>query len=203
MSEYPPTTVDGSSVDLIRDSIEYVVAVVFPKSRSSGYSAALNIARQACKFDDANINGALFHCAVFGKSPDQIALALAIVRYLAGLKGTEFYARGKIIIERHRIESVLSCYTSACACEDSRSHCNSVVPDPFLKQEFKGLSFDLMDDMAPRSEYLMPCTFLTKYGAVKMHIKHPSSPQNQLQALGIKYGCEWCPNFNPGDFKKL
>lgn len=202
MSEHLPT-VGGSSVDLIRDSLEHVVAVVFPKSRSSGYGAALNIARQAHKYDDANINGALFHYAVFGNSPDQLALALAIARYLAGLKGAEFYARGKMIIERHRIESVLSCYMSACACEDRRSHCNAVAPDPFFKQEVKGLDFDLIDDMAPTSEYLMPCTFLTKFGAVKMHKKHPSTPQNQLQALGIKYGCEWCPNFNPGDFKKL
>jgi hypothetical protein len=197
-----PAIPEASPVDLIRDSIEQVLAVSFPKSKAAGYAPALNLAQQADKYEEVELSGSLFHYAVFGRSKEQVGRALALTRYLQGVKATQFYARGQLILERNRIEDVLSCFMEANACNDHRAHCNKVITDPFIRAEASGLSFDL-GDMRPTASYLLPCAFLTRYGAVALHNKHPASPEDQLQARAVKLGCDWCPNFNQADFKKL
>lgn len=189
------------SVDLVRDSLDHAVAVSFPKSRSAAYAAALNIAQQADKYSDTEVNGTLFHLAAFGRNQEQVARALSLCRYLSGLKSVQYYAGGKLIIERHRIDDVLSCLMEANACNDHRAHCNQVISDPFRLTDKIGVSFEL-DDMKPVTSYLLPCMYLTKFGAVTLHKNHPATPEDQIQALAVKRGCEWCPNFKYGDFKK-
>ena len=194
-----PAVRGAGSVDLIRDSIEQVLAVSFPKSKAAGYAPALNLAEQADKYAEVDLNGSVMHYAVFGSNRAQIGMALALVRYLKGVKATQFYARGQLIVEQHRIEEVLSCFMESSACNDPLAHCNKVVSDPFARSDQGGVSFDIG---APDS-YLMPCAYLTRFGAVALHEKHPASPVDQIQAKAVKLGCDWCPNFNPGDFKKL
>ena len=199
-----PTAKQTTSVDLVRDSIEQVVAVSFPKSRSAGYAAAVNIAQQAAKYGEAEMSGTLFHYAAFGRSREQVALALAVTRYLEGIKAVQFYAGGKLILERFRIESVLTCYLEACACTDHLAHCNKVVTTPFsgAVADNELVSLDL-DDLRAPAGYLFPCAFLLQWGAPGLQRGHPSSPQDQIQAMAVRKGCDWCPNFKPGDFKKL
>ena len=199
-----PATTGGASVDLVRDSIEQVVAVSFPKSRSAGYAAAVNIAQQADKYGEAIMNGTLFHYAAFGRSREQVALALAATRYLEGIKAVQFYAGGKLILERMRIESVLTCYLEACACNDHRAHCNIVVTNPFTGgfADNDVVSLDL-DDLRAPAGYLFPCAFLLQWGGPGLQRGHPASPEDQIQAMAVRKGCDWCPNFRPGDFKKL
>lgn len=199
-----PTAKQTTSVDLVRDSIEHVVAVSFPKSRSAGYAAAVNIAQQAAKYGEAEMSGTLFHYAAFGRRREQVALALAVTRYLEGIKAVQFYAGGKLILERFRIESVLTCYLEACACTDHLAHCNKVVTTPFsgAVADNELVSLDL-DDLRAPAGYLFPCAFLLQWGAPGLQRGHPSSPQDQIQAMAVRKGCDWCPNFKPGDFKKL
>ncbi len=197
-----PAAKAGTSVDLIRDSIEHVVAVSFPKSRSAGYAAAVNIAQQAEKYGEADMGGMLFHYAAFGRSREQVALALAVARYLEGIKAVQFYAGGKLIIERMRTESVLACYLEACACNDHLAHCNKVVTAPFSGAVVDNDLGDL-DDLLTKAGYLFPCAFLLRWGAPGLQRNHPASPEDQIQAMGVRMGCDWCPNFRPGDFKKL
>lgn len=198
-----PATQGSAAVDLVRDSIEHVVAVSFPKSRSAAYAAAVNVAQQADKYGEAEMNGTLFHYAAFGRSREQVARALALTRYLDGIKAVQFYAGGKLILERPRIESVLTCYLEACACNDHRAHCNEVVSDPFRRSIDNHVDFSLQLDVKPWDHYLFPCRFLLQWGTPTMPPEHPSSPSDQIQAMAVRKGCDWCPNFKPGDFKKL
>jgi hypothetical protein len=191
-----PATKQFVGVDLIRDSIELVVAILFPKSRSAGYAASLNLALQAEKYGEAEIGGTLFHYAAFGRSREQVALALAVARYLDGVKAVQFYAGGKMILERLRVESVLTCYLEAGACNDHLAHCNKVVTNPF------GGAIS-NDDRGSPGGYLFPCSFLLQWGNPSLQRQHPSSLKNQIQAMAVRNGCDWCPNFIPADFKKL
>lgn len=74
-----------------------------------------------------------------------------LARYLEGIKAVQFYAGGKLILERMRIESVLTCYLEACACNDHRAHCNKVVTTPFTGgfADNDVVSLDLDDLRAP------------------------------------------------------
>lgn len=199
-----PATKAGTSVDLVSDSLDRVVAISFPKSRSAGYAAAVNVAQCADKYRESEVNGTLFHYAVFGRSREQVAFALSVVRYLEGVKAAQFYAGGKLILERPRIEAVLTCYLEACACNDYRAHCNKVVPIPFSREAADDTAITLdLDDIRATSGYLFPCSFLLQWGAPGLHSRHPASPTDQIQALAVRKGCDWCPNFKPDDFKKL
>lgn len=199
-----PAATRTTSVDLVRDSIDHVVAVSFPKSRSAGYAAAVNIAQQAEKYGESEIGGTLFHYAAFGRSREQVALSLSATRYLEGIKAVQFYAGGKLIIERMRTESVLACFLEACACNDHRAHCNKVVSNPFWMEaaDDSAVTLDL-DDIRSTAGYLFPCAFLLQWGASGMHSRHPASPEDQIQSMAVRKGCDWCPNFRPSDFKKL
>ena len=199
-----PATKQATAVDLVSDSLEHVVAVSFPKSRSAAYSAALNIAQQADKYGETEMHGTLFHYAAFGRSREQVARALAIARYLDGIKAVQFYAGGKLILERHRIESVLTCYLEACACTDHQAHCSKVISNPFqINSTDNGIvSLDL-DELRSPAGYLFPCAFLLQWGGPGLNKAHPSSPEDQIQAMAVRKGCDWCPNLKPSDFKKL
>lgn len=191
-----------SSVDLVKDSIGQVMAVSFPRSRSAGYAAAVNIAQHAEKYSEADMGGVLFHYAAFGRSREQVALALSVTRYLEGIKAVQFYAGGKLILERLRIDSVLTCFLEACACTDHLAHCNRVVASPFSGVISDNDVVDL-DLAGVASGYVFPCAFLLQWGGPGLQRGHPATPEDQIQALAVRRGCDWCPNFKPGDFKKL
>ncbi|MHB0973931.1 MAG: hypothetical protein ACYC0P_06790 [Thiobacillus sp.] len=199
-----PAIQGGSGVDLVRDSIEQVLAVSFPKSRSAAYSAAVNIAQQADKYGEVDMNGTLFHYAAFGSDREQVGRALAITRYLDGIKAVQFYAGGKLIVERLRIESVLTCYLEACACKDPRAHCNKIVAHPFGADQADDDHVNLdLGSLSKPSGYLFPCAFLLQWGPPGLHRRHPASPEDQIQAMAVRKGCDWCPNFHPEQFQTL
>lgn len=188
------------TVDLIQDSLEQILAVSFPKSRGSGYPLAVAIAQKAKQYTEADMGGTLFHFAVFGREKEQIALAYAITRYLSGLKSVEFFAGGKMI-SVYDSQGVLRCYLDSVSCNDYRAHCNKVVSHPFKEEE---RIFDLeLDGSRKKNNYLHPCAYLLQWHESKLTEDHPASAEDQLQAMAIKRGCDWCPNFKPGDFRKL
>lgn len=187
----------GTDLDLIRDSLEQALAVSFPKSRSAAHAAAVNIAQQANKYALVNIEGQDFHYAVFGRDADQVAKALALSRYLRGLKAVQFFARGTLIVSTFKVEEVLACYLQATTCTDQSAHCLQVVPDPFPAAMF---SLELNDGRT--SNYLFPCAYLARWQP-RLFREHPASPEDQIQAMAVKHGCDWCPNFKPENFKKI
>lgn len=198
-----PSRLNSTAVDLIKDSIEQVIAVSFPKSRSAGYSAAVNIAQQANKYAEADMSGTLFHFAAFGRSREQVALALSATRYLNGIKAVQFYAGGKLVLEQFRIEAVLTCFLESCACKDHLAHCNKIVANPFSGYALDNGSINLDFKKSDGNGYIFPCAYLLQWGNPELQHGHPASQENQIQAMAVKKGCDWCPNFKPEEFKKL
>jgi hypothetical protein len=48
--------------------------------------------------------------------------------------------------------------------------------------------------------YAFPCKYLLGRG-FSFQAQHPSTHQDQIQAFGVGYGCDICPNFKPDDFE--
>lgn len=187
----------GTDLDLIRDSLEQALAVSFPKSKSAAHAAAVNIAQQASKYALVQIEGQDFHYAVFGRDADQVAKALALARYLKGLKAVQFFARGTLIISTFKVEEVLACYLQATTCTDPLAHCLQVVDNLYPPAMF---SLELGSGQADR--YLFPCAYLAQWQP-RLHRDHPAKAEDQIQAMAVKRGCDWCPNFKPENLKKL
>jgi hypothetical protein len=186
------------------------LVVAFPKSRSGNYAASVHFAKQANLYEEREIAGKLYHFSAFGKKRDQAAIALSVTNLLLKIKGTSFYAGGKLIATPYRIQSVLTCYLESCGTTDYRAHCHKVTNDPFQSQSQQEERFNvsIMDFLrgpiqVPAVQCIFPCRFLASYSGAGMSSQHPSSQVDQIQAAGVRHGCDWCPNFQPTDFKKL
>lgn len=196
-----------SSFDLIRASLEGSIATVFPKSRGSGYDAAVNFGRQATRYEEAEIGKTLFHFAVFGRTREQVALALSLVRNLRGTKGLQIVAGGKLTQDAFRAEAVLECYLEASGLSDPRAHCVQIVHESHLIERYlSGRSSltpsidvaDVMRNAFKRDDdpggkvYEFPCRYLLTRG-FKFQPGHPSSESDQLLSAAVREGCDWCP----------
>lgn len=204
------------SFDLIRASLEGSIATVFPKSRGSGYDAAVNFARQAARYEEAEVGKTLFHFAAFGRSRDQAALALTLVRNLRGTKGLQVVAGGKLTQDAFRAEAVLECYLEASGLPDHRAHCVQIVHESHLVERYLSgrsslaPSIDMADVMRNAFSgeddpggrvYEFPCRHLLARG-FKFQPGHPASEADQLLSAAVREGCDWCPFFPRGEGKQ-
>lgn len=166
----------------------YVLGVTFPKSRSSAYPAVVAICRGASEYRESIADGLLYHFAVFGKSAEQIAKALAVANYAGGIAAIQFFARGIPITDIHYLHESLKCFIQSTACDDKNAHCQRVVSDSRIGPD----------------AYLFPCAYLIRNQArLEINARHPSMIRDQIQASAVQYGCAWCPNFDPDGFRKL
>jgi hypothetical protein len=199
----------AGSFDLIRASLDGSIATVFPKSRGSGYDAAVNFARQAARYEEAEIGKTLFHFAAFGRSRDQAALALTLVRNLRGTKGLQVVAGGKLAQDAFRAEAVLECYLEASGLPDHRAHCVQIVHESHLVERYLSgrtslaPSIDMADvvrnafrgdENSAGKVYEFPCRHLLTRG-FKFQPGHPASEADQLLSAAVREGCDWCPFF--------
>lgn len=200
VSTAPDRAVGVSSVDLIADSIEHPLAVAFSKSSSPNYLAAVEAARHAFKYDELPQGKSVLHMAVFSADRVQLSRALHLLGYIKGLRSTRLFAGGKLLTSSLRIEEVINCYLTSLACKDWRAHCHKVISDDPL--EMPGLRWS---QPKKPTRYLIPCTLVASYGGRQavMESLFGSTVQDKLQAIGVRRGCSWCPNFKPNDFKKL
>lgn len=203
MSSTIPAT--SSGFDIVIASLDSSIAVVFSKSRGAGYDAAVNFARQAARYEENQVGSSLFHFAAFGRSREQAALALALVRNLRGVKGLQVLAGGKLLQESHRVEAVLSCYLDSSSLDDPRAHCVEMVNKSHLQERFLsgiaapkvsiGLDFVSLDGEVAHEVIPFPCRYLRARN-FKFQPGHPSAEADQLRAAAVREGCDWCPNFN-------
>ena len=95
------------------------------------------------------------------------------------------------------------------SCRDPTAHCHSVIDDPFSEEiEEKGLSLSIQVVERPPIKYEIeikrfsfPCKFLLH--RFRFQKEHPATAQDQIQAAAVSQGCDWCPNFNPDNWKQV
>ena len=49
--------------------------------------------------------------------------------------------------------------------------------------------------------YLFPCSLLKD--RFRFQVDHPASPEDQIQAGAVGSGCDWCPFFDPRDYRRI
>lgn len=218
----PPATQGATAIDLIGDSLSHPLAVAFSKSGSPNYGAAVELAKSASKYAEKAVGRTVMHMAAFSSDRLQMSRALALLRYIKGLKSTQLYAGGKLLISAHRTEEVINCFLTAAACNDWRAHCHRTIRNPFATTEerTRWIEGDLampgfgringrLAVIEPKSQpaqgYRFPCKFMTRYGEIHFRLDpgHAASATDQIQAMAVAQDCAWCPNFKPEDFKKL
>lgn len=205
MSEHPATV--KQEVDLISDSISHPLAVAFVKSSSPNYGAAVELAKTANKYAESAVGRSIIHMAVFSGDRVQMSRALALVRFIKGIKSAQIYAGGKLLISSHKTEEVINCFLTASACNDWRAHCHKIIDDAFMDDRRNGgamIDLDVFSSRKP-NRYLLPCRYLAGYSGTSIVLErdYVAKPVDQVQALAVRNDCAWCPNFKPDDFKKL
>ena len=194
------------TADLVEWASSGLLAASFPHSRAAGYLPALNVARQAQHYGELQIGKQTLHLAGFGRSRQQAALALIVVRYLRSGKGVQLYAGGSLIVEWSRAEAVLHCYLESCATPDHRAHCHVVASarQVYGHNGIQAQGWRPSEAMPAGLEWLsqiddkaMPCRFMLRWG-FRLHPALPVSEAEQIHAGAVRAHCDWCPNFNPG-----
>lgn len=169
-----PTAPDASR--LLHWSAQGSVAVMFPRTRSAAYDAAVSVARQAEHYAEQQLGASLFHFAGFGRSRAQAQLAYLVIHNMRAVKGFQAFGRGAQVVEWSRAERVLQCYIQACGCDNPAAHCLVMTGD--------------------QQQDPFPCRWLHSYG-FRPQAGHPASLPEQIQAAAVRQGCDWCPFFQP------
>lgn len=195
--------------DPLTASFDNLLSVTFAKSTSQSYPLAVNIAQGAAHYEELTIGNKFVHFAIFAKTREDAGRAHALIHYISGWKSAQIFAGGKLIQNLWQVTQVLECFLEASGCADLRAHCQKVIDDPYVeKPEETGLSFSIRLEEKPSlkqaveiDRYIFPCSFL--HQRFRFQIDHPSKPQDQIQAAGVEAGCDWCPNFQPMEYKKI
>lgn len=193
-------------IDPFAESIKSLIVVAFPKSTSKNFPFALNIAQGANRYAITEIGGKQMHFAVFSKNQADAGRAAALLGYVATWKGAMIFAGGKVISHGYEIAQVIQCYLESCSCRDSKAHCHTIIDDPFSNviQDFSmSISIRLIERPPLKQEvkidrFAFPCKHLQSW--FRFEKDHPSTPQDQIQAAGVRKHCDICPNFRPDDF---
>ena len=206
MSEQSPSFFSHES--LSRLSRDYLVLVLFVRSRSEIFPLAFDAASKASLFSERDLNPPRIYVAGFLATADGARQAMNLIHYVRGWKGTHFYAQGRMIIgemeSAFHLEAVLKCFSDSCAARDFRAHCYRLIDDPFQPLS----PYRPFDHVAPyfrhfeaRSQdgtYVFPCAHMIKW--FRAQREHPASIPDQIQAEGVDKMCDVCPRFDPDDF---
>ena len=197
--------------DVIQSSIDHLLTVSFSKNSSTVYPLAVNIAKGAARYAEANIGRKLVHFVAFSKTREDAGRAIALVNYVSSWKATQVFTGGKPVRNAWQVTSVLECYLEASASKDWTAHCHYIIDDPFIEEpegQNSSLTWSLSEKpQAPKQaleidRYVFPCKFLWEE-RFEFQIDHPAKPDDQIQAGAVKFGCNWCPNFESEAFKKI
>jgi hypothetical protein len=196
-------------IDPFRASLDCLIVIAFPRSTSKNFGFALSIAEGAERYAVMTINGKPMHVAAFAKTQADAGRATALLGYIANWKGSLLFSRGRMLQSAYQVSQVIECFLDSCSCRNQEAYCHSIIDDPFspIIQDL-GMSFSFsitekpsMKELIQIDRYAFPCKFLLRY----FHFEkdHPSSPEDQIQAAGVRYGCNVCPNFNADNFKMI
>ncbi len=174
------------------------------------YPLAVNIAQGAAKYAELEVSRKPVHLAAFAKTRDEANRALALMGYVSGWKTTQVFAGGRLMQKPYAVKQILECYLEASACRDRTAHCHRVIDDPYDRQldpDLDGFTIRLSTAPEPPRQrveidrYLFPCSLLKD--RFRFQVDHPASPEDQIQAGAVGSGCDWCPFFDPRDYRRI
>jgi hypothetical protein len=203
---HPPTFFAHENLCAL--SRDYLVLVLFVRSRSEAFPWAFEVASRSPLFAERDLDLMKVYVAGFPPTVEGAMLAMDLIHYVRGWKGTHFYAQGRMIIGEMRqaydLEAVLQCFTNSCRADDWRAHCQRTIDSPYfpvhmrLKLEHIHPMFRHITAASDEGNFLFPCSHMLQW--FEAQPDHPSSVRDQIQAEGIDKMCDVCPRFDPDDF---
>lgn len=194
--------------NLSRMSRDYLVLVLFVKSRSDAFPWALSAARQGKLFEEFDLDSMKVFLAGFVPTFSGAQQAMDLIHYVRGWKGTHFYAQGRMIIGEMEpalyLESVLKCFADSCASRDYRAHCFRLIDNPFeplspyRRFDHIHMYFRHFEAKADDGTCVFPCSHMLQW--FEAQPDHPASVRDQIQAEGVAKMCDVCPRFDPDAF---
>jgi hypothetical protein len=189
-------------------SRDYLLLVLFVRSRSGAFDLAIDVAKLAPLFVERDLESLKMYVAGFAPTFEGATLAMDLIHYVRGWKGTHFYAQGRMVIGEMRqaydVEAVLQCFTESCRADDFRAHCYRTIDTPYfpvharLKLEHIHPMFRHITAASDDGDLLFPCSFMLQW--FEAQPDHPASVRDQIQAEGVAKMCDVCPRFDPDDF---
>lgn len=193
---------------LSRLSRDYLVIVLFVRSRSDAFPWAFEVASRAQLFAERDLDSMKLFVAGFIPTFEGAMQAMDLIHYVRGWKGTHFYARGRMIIGEmepaFQLEAVIRCFADSCAARDYRAHCFRLIDNPFEPlSPYRNLEhiapyFRHFEAKADDGTYIFPCKHMLQW--FRAQRGHPAPIQDQIQAEGVDKMCDVCPRFEPDDF---
>jgi hypothetical protein len=194
---------------LSRLSRDYLVLVLFVRSRSEAFPWAIAAAEQGSLFQECDLESMKVFVSGFERTFEGAQRAMDLIHYVRGWKGTHFYAQGRMIIGEMRqaydLEAVLQCFAESCAATDFQAHCYRTIDTPYfpvharLKLEHIHPMFRHITAASDEGNFIFPCSHMLQW--FEAQPDHPSSVRDQIQAEGVTKMCDVCPRFDPDQFK--
>jgi len=196
-------------IDPFDASLKFLLVVVFSKSSSKNFPLVLSIAEGANQYSIADINGKPTYFVCFSSDKSDAGRAIALLDYVQGWKGVQIFSKGRLLLNTYRVSEVLNCFMDTQSCRDQTAHCYKIIDNPFSNEaEDRGMSFSIsiVDKPSIKHEveidrYSFPCNHL--FHRHRFQADHPASVEDQIQASAVSQGCDWCPNFDPDNWKKV
>lgn len=192
-------------------SSEYLVLVLFVRSRSGALELAMDVARRAPLFVERDLESLKIYVAGFAPTFEGATQAIDLIHYVRGWKGTHFYAQGRMIIgemkQAYDLESVLQCFIESCRADDYRAHCHRTIDTPYfpvharLKLEHIHPMFRHITAASDEGNFVFPCSYMLQW--FEAQPDHLASVRDQIQAEGVAKMCDACPRFDPDDFRAI
>ncbi|WP_407058828.1 hypothetical protein ACJBUE_12650 [Ralstonia syzygii subsp. celebesensis] len=176
--------------------------VTFATSTSLLFPAALEIAAQAAEFTEEPVGKIKRYRAVFGRTPEQAELAVALLQHLDNIKGVLVHAGGRLGVNQDAVIATLGCFIASEAGGGIEAYCHRLVDAPPARRETEQpIEIVPLDDRPP-PQVTYPCTKLLATGFMPQPERQVTAA-DQIQAEAVRIGCDWCPNFNPESWRKL
>lgn len=186
----------------------YIIEFLFPKSKSIAHASAVNIARNATEYKQVNIENSLLHTAKFELNNfEQANLALQLIQLIWNLKGVSIKTGNKVAPSTFGhylwLMDILKCYVQSVHCTDYKAHCwtieTTLVPEEVVGLREVQNSIFMVDGKIMKQIYFCyPCSHILSQKH-KIDLLHPSSLKDQLLAIAVKEGLDWCPALNIDD----
>ncbi len=183
-----PSSVQAWANELSEDIL---IAMTFGKSPSGSYPEALYMAQQADIYKEATIHGRPLHLAAFRKTASGANRASALLGLIGNWKSTHVVAGNRNIVNTWSAIQTAQCYADSFSCADTSAHClfHNTIHD-----------YQLTFHQRDLAEEILPCRRLNGW-AFQIAESHPSTRADQIQAIAVKEGCDWCPNFNKENYR--
>jgi hypothetical protein len=194
---------------------DYLICVLFGRSRSKSFGAALLAARHADRYMVETVDGYKLHAACFGRSSGQAFAASQLIAIAGKWKGVQIYAGGRLVessgVWPERVKRTLLCFAKSGRASDRSAHCCVVkrrfqcyVPDrgkavaPLASIKDGEITLHVLPagQIPPsRQALVIPCRRTVEEIMYVFAEGNPASLDDQLQAAAVRAGCEWCPLF--------